>query len=387
MKKFLLTAVALLVAFQLYCQDVSEQSQRKQKVEEEIAFINNQLKSLSTKQKASTRQLMLIQQQVSSRRKLIKTIDSQIAGIEREMVEKQRAINRLQKELDTLQTYYNNLILNSYKNRDTKVWFMYILGAEDIGQGYRRFVYLKNLAGEVNRQGEKIKESRARLNEERDKLSEMRAAATKKRSEREAEYKKLKKEETQSKKTLTSLAKTEKQYRAELAQKRREVEALDREIRRILNNAIQDKDKTKIDYALSGQFEGNKGKLPWPVRQGTITEHFGIHRHPVYKNLKLPECNGVTFTTGRAEEVFSVFDGVVKQIVVMPGYDQCVLIQHGTYFTFYCKLGKVAVKSGQTISRGQKIGTLEPETKNSSSLHFQIWNGTVKQNPENWLVD
>ena len=134
-------------------------------------------------------------------------------------------------------------------------------------------------------------------------------------------------------------------------------------------------------------FEKNKGKLPWPVRQGTITEHFGIHRHPVYKNLKLPECNGVTFTTGRAEEVFSVFDGVVKQIVVMPGYDQCVLIQHGTYFTFYCKLGKVAVKSGQTISRGQKIGTLEPETKNSSSLHFQIWNGTVKQNPENWLVD
>lgn len=389
MRKILLTAIALLAAFQAYCQDVSEQSQRKQKIEEEISFINNQLKDISTKQKASTKQLMLIQQQVTSRRKLIKAIDDQIAKVERQMVEKQRTINRLQKELDTLQTYYNNLILNSYKNRDTKVWFMYILGSENIGQGYRRFVYLKNLAGEANRQGEKIKEAREQMKEEKGELARMRADAGKQRNERESEYKKLKEEETRSKKTLTSLSKTEKQYRSELARKRREVEALDREIRRILNKEIasQNKDKTHIDYALAGKFEGNRGKLPWPVKQGVITERFGVHNHPVYKNLKLPECNGVTFSTERGAEVFSVFDGVVKQIVVMPGYDQCVLIQHGTYFTFYCKLGNVAVKSGQTVARGQKLGTLEPETKSSSSLHFQIWNGTSKQNPENWLVD
>lgn len=389
MRKALLILIAIMIGFPALCQDVTEQSQRKKKIEEEISFINNQLKSISSKQKASTKQLMLIQEKVSSRRKLIKAIDSQIAQTDRDMVEKQRQINRLQKDLDTLQTYYNNLILNSYKNRDTKVWFMYILGSENIGQGYRRFIYLKNLAREVNRQGEKIKETQAVLNSEKEKLSQMRIEARKKRASREKEYKVLKQEETQSKNTLKSLSKSEKQYREELAQKRKEVEALDREIRRLLNKTIatQNKDKTQIDYALASKFEGNKGRLPWPVKNGIITEHFGVHSHPVYKNLKLPECNGVTFSTGKAEEVFSVFDGVVKQIVMMPGYDQCVLIQHGTYFTFYCKLGNVIVKSGQKVARGEKIGTLEPETKTSSSLHFQIWNGTTKQNPENWLVD
>ena len=389
MKKTLLIAIVLLLAVPAFCQDVSEQSQRKKKIEEEITFINNQLKNLSTKQKASTKQLSLIQAKVTSRRKLLQTIDAEIARADRQMVEKQREINRLQKDLDTLQTYYNNLILNTYKNRDTKVWFLYVLGSEDIGQGYRRFIYLKNLAGAVNRQGEKIKETQAALKAEKEKLSRMKMEANKKRSERTKEYNKLKEEETKSKQTLKSLSKTEKQYRTELAAKRREVEALDREIRRILNKTIatQSKDKTQIDYALAGEFEGNKGKLPWPVRSGVITEHFGVHSHPVYKNLKLPECNGVTISTDRSAEVYSVFDGVVKQIVVMPGYSQCILVQHGTYFTFYCKIGSVSVKSGQKVTRGQKLGTLEPEGGSSSSLHFQIWNGTNKQNPEKWLAD
>ena len=389
MKKTLLIAIVLLLAVPAFCQDVSEQSQRKKKIEEEITYINNQLKNLSTKQKASTKQLSLIQAKVTSRRKLLQTIDAEIARADRQMVEKQREINRLQKDLDTLQTYYNNLILNTYKNRDTKVWFLYVLGSEDIGQGYRRFIYLKNLAGAVNRQGEKIKETQAALKAEKEKLSRMKMEANKKRSERTKEYNKLKEEETKSKQTLKSLSKTEKQYRTELAAKRKEVEALDREIRRILNKTIatQSKDKTQIDYALAGEFEGNKGKLPWPVRSGVITEHFGVHSHPVYKNLKLPECNGVTISTDRAAEVYSVFDGVVKQIVVMPGYSQCILVQHGTYFTFYCKIGSVSVKSGQKVTRGQKLGTLEPEGGGSSSLHFQIWNGTNKQNPEKWLAD
>ena len=112
------------------------------------------------------------------------------------------------------------------------------------------------------------------------------------------------------------MAKTEKQYRAELQKKRQEVDKLNREIERILNKTIetQKKDNTKIDYALAKEFEKNKGKLPWPIKQGVVIEHFGINEHPVYKNLKLPQNNGVTFSTTKNATVYSVFDGVVKQI-------------------------------------------------------------------------
>ena len=386
MKRTALLVICLLLALPALGQDVSRQSERKRKIEEEIAFIDNQLRDLTSKQKASTEQLTLIRRRVTDRKSLLSEIDKKIAIVSDQMTARQREINRLQKELDTLRTYHENLIRNTYKNRDRKVWFMYLLSSQDIGQGYRRFSFLKSLAGEVRQQAGKIREKQSELQAERDTMALIRAELQASRKEREAEYKKLQAEEKQSRDDIKRLAKTEKQYRAELAAKRKEVEKLDREIQKILRSTVaeQKKDQTKVDTALSDQFAKNKGKLPWPIRQGVITERFGVHNHPVYPNLKLPDNPGVTFSTAKNADVFCVFDGEVRKVIVQPGYNQCVLVQHGTYFTFYCKLSKVTVKSGQKLKTGDKIGTLETDG-NSSSLHFQIWNGMDKQNPEQWL--
>ena len=386
MKRILLLSLLLLLGVAASGQDVSKQSERKRKIEEEISFIDNQLKAISSKQKASTEQLTLIRRRVTDRKALISEIDKKMAVINDQMTAKQREINRLQKELDTLRTYHENLIRNTYKNRDRKVWFMYLLSSQDIGQGYRRFSFLKSLAGQVRQQAGKIRTKQDELRAEREKMADIKAELQATRLERESEYKKLQAEEKQSREDIRKLAKTEKQYRQELAAKRKEVERLDREIQKMLRSTVaeQKKDKTKVDTALSDQFAKNKGKLPWPVKQGVITEHFGVHNHPVYTNLKLPDNPGITISTAKGAEVFSVFDGEVRKIVVMPGYNQCVLVQHGAYFTFYCKLSKVSVKSGQKIKTGDLIGTLESDGS-GSSLHFQVWDGTNKQNPEQWL--
>ena len=302
------------------------------------------------------------------------------------MTAKQREINRLQKELDTLEIYYNKLIYNTYKNRDTRVWYMYLLASESIGQGYRRFSYLRNLSDEVGKQAAKMREKQAELQAEREKLAAIKEEARSTKAEREEEYRKLLDEQKQSQADMKRLAKSEKQYRNDLAAKKKEVDRLNKEIQRILRATVteQKKDNTKVDTALSGQFAQNRGKLPWPVRQGVITERFGVHNHPVYKNLKLPDNPGVTFSTTKGADVFAVFGGVVSRVFVMPGYNQCVLVQHGEYFTLYCKLSKVSVKAGQKVATGDKLGTLDIDG-NASSLHFQLWKGTDKQDPERWL--
>ena len=385
-RSLLLTLVLILLGTAAFGQDVSRQTERKRQIEEEISFIDKQLKSITSKQKATTEQLSLIRKRVTNRQALISDLDRRIAVVNDEMTAKQREINRIQKELDTLETYYEKLIYNTYKNRDTKVWFLYILSSENLGQGYRRFSFLKSLAGEVGVQAEKMRDKQAQLETEREKLAAIKADAQATRSEREAEYRKLQAEERQSKEDMKRLARSEKQYRDELAAKKKEVDRLSREIQKMLKSTVteQKKDNTRIDTALSGQFAQNRGRLPWPLRQGVITERFGVHNHPVYKNLKLPDNPGVTFSTVRGAEVFCVFDGEVRKVFVMPGYNQCVLVQHGEYFTLYCRLAKVSVKAGQKVSTGEKLGTLEADG-NASSLHFQLWKGTDKQDPEKWL--
>ena len=87
---------------------------------------------------------------------------------------------------------------------------------------------------------------------------------------------------------------------------------------------------------------------------------FGKHYHPVYKNLELPPNNGIDIAVNKGEKVQAVFDGVVKQIIVMPGFNQCVLVQHGNYFSFYCKLDSVSVKAGDKVLLSKKKQKLAP---------------------------
>ena len=387
MKRWLLFLLVLFAATAAFGQqDVSKQKERKRQIEEEINFIDRQLKTITSKQKATTEQLSLIRRRVTNRKSIINDLDKRIAVIDDAMTQKQREINRLQKELDTLEIYYSKLIYNTYKNRDSRVWFLYILSSENIGQGYRRFAFLKSLAGEVSSQAEKMRAKQAELEEERAKLAEMRAEAKATRAEREDEYRKLVAEEKKSKDDMKRLAKSEKQYRADLAAKKKEVDRLNKEIQKLLQSTVaeQKKDKTRIDTALSDEFAKNKGKLPWPLKQGVIVERFGVHNHPVYTNLKLPDNPGITFSTTKGADVYSVFSGEVRKIIVMPGYNQCVLVQHGNYFSFYCKLGSVSVKPGEKVKTGQVLGTVDT-IAGETALHFQIWEGRNPQNPEIWL--
>jgi septal ring factor EnvC (AmiA/AmiB activator) len=68
----------------------------------------------------------------------------------------------------------------------------------------------------------------------------------------------------------------------------------------------------------------------------------------------------------------------------MPGYNQCVLLQHGGYFTFYCKLANVSVKAGDKVKTGQVIGLVDT-ISGETQLHFELWEGKTPRNPENWL--
>ena len=56
-----------------------------------------------------------------------------------------------------------------------------------------------------------------------------------------------------------------------------------------------------------------------------------------------------------------------------------LILRHGNYYSVYSRLNKLFVKRGEQIATGQEIGEIE------ESLHFEIWNGKVKENPEPWL--
>ena len=395
-----LLLLLLFLAIPAGAQDTSAQKSRRDRLEKEIAIIDGQLRDNATRNSNALNTLALVQQKMELRRGLIKEGEAEIERLDGEIRRKQMRIDSLQVRLDTMTFYYNRLIKGAYKNRDARVWYMYILASENLAQGLRRYSFLKNLSREMNTQGVKIKEAKAVLEDEREQLAGLRSDAAALQQERLAELEQLKREESTVQQTIQVLKKEKSKYQSQLNSKRKEVEALNKEIARIIAEAMKSAASTSntskknsrttetkkaepIDYTLANEFASNKGKLPWPA-EGPVVEKFGAQYHPVYTQLKLPDNEGISIALSSGTQVKAVFDGVVKSVIVQPGYNKCVLVQHGDYFTFYCKLGTVSVKAGDKVSTGQVLGAVEP-IGGSTQLHFQLWSSKGPQNPEPWL--
>ena len=394
----LIVSGLLLLGVAASAQDTRRQESRKAQLEKEIAVINQQLKDNAKSSSRALTDLSLVRRKISARQELIAESDREIHALDDSIRVKQKEIDRLQARHDTLSLYYNRLVRSAYKNRDSRIWYMYILSSENIGQAVRRFGYLKGLSKNMSDQARQIQETAAVLEVEKERLAGMRDEARALRSQRQAAVDALRSEEGENANLVARLQKDRKKYQSDLQKKNREVEALNREIAEIIRKATA-KPKTSsgstnkstggkttstaVDEKLSSSFAANKGRLPWPV-EGSVIESYGQHYHPVYKNVKLPFNNGVTLAVARGTQAKAVFDGTVAQVVVIPGYNQCVLVQHGSYFTFYCKLKSVSVKAGQQVKTGQVLGTVDT-ISGEDQFHFQLWKERSPQNPENWL--
>ncbi len=368
----LCVAVVLMAAGPVAAQNTKAQENRKAALEKEIAEIDRQLKATSSKTTSALSTLSLVRKKISNRKALVAESDQAIAALEAEIRERKAEVARIQGRLDTLSFYYGRLVRNAYKNRDSRIWYMYILSSRDLGQAWRRYSYLRDLSASMNVQARKIKETRAELEEEMAQLEQKQAEAREARTLRQQEVNKLQKEESESQALVNKLNKDKKRYQNDRA-------AMESKGTRKGGK----KPSAPIDYKLGNEFSSNKGKLPWPA-EGPVIDHYGQHYHPVFKNVKLPFNNGMTIGLSKGTAVKAVFNGTVKQIVVMPGYNQCVLVQHGNYFSFYCKLGSVSVKPGEKVKTGQVLGTVDT-IAGETALHFQIWEGRSPQNPELWL--
>jgi len=71
----------------------------------------------------------------------------------------------------------------------------------------------------------------------------------------------------------------------------------------------------------------------------------------------------------------------------LKGYGNLILVKHGGgYLTAYGHLGKIMVKKGDVLKKGQTLGTVGTSGQVSSpQLHFEIRKGTTALNPQQYI--
>ncbi len=388
MKKFVLIALSLLLcSATLSAQDA--QKQQVEKLRKEIEDLDRQLKANEGKSADATAQLALTKKKIEACRQLVAQSEKESSRLSREIRQKNSQIAQTQQALDENLAYYQSLIKSAYLSRDPKLRFLYVISGESVAQVVRRFNYLRTASDNLRDEAKSIAQRKEVLEREKLQLDSLRQENKAVLAQRNQELQTLKASEKKESQILAGLQKNKSKYQAEIKKKKKEIDALNKKIAELIaeqnrKRKAKSSPQKQVDIQLSKEFAANKGKLPWPVN-GTIVGRYGKHKHPVYKNVELPFNNGVNISTAASEPVKAVFDGEVSKVVVMPGYNQCVLIQHGEYYSFYCKLKQVNVKAGDKVSCGQQIGIVDT-ISDQTQLHFQIWKGTASTDPEPWLL-
>jgi septal ring factor EnvC (AmiA/AmiB activator) len=186
---------------------------------------------------------------------------------------------------------------------------------------------------------------------------------------------------------LVSLKKKEKDLLAKQKQQQKKVNELNKRIEKLIAEQVRDNTTlTKEQKLISGGFEKNKGRLPWPVEQGFISGKFGKHKHPVHANVTVNN-KGIYLQTVSGAKARAVYEGQVTWCAQMNG-SYAVIIQHGNYRTVYSQLKNIYVKQGDKVQAKQSIGEVMTNSSedNKTELYFQIYKDKNIVNPSDWLA-
>ena len=395
MKKFLLLFCITVCTATccLHAQETIESLNRHiAQIEAEIKRNETLLGKIKGEKAITQNELKLIASRIKSRLSIIESLESQIKICESDIEAKNREITDLNLRIETLKKEYGEMIYAAYKNYLLNNSMAFIFASKDFHEATVRINYMKRYnkmreakAAELDSLSNVMQSEIKILNAQREQL------AKSKRS-RDEELTTLREDERVYQSNSSRLAADERKISDKIRQSERQKLEAQRQLQRLVAEEARRSSGTKRSdaeqravAALSNNFEQNEGKFPYPVRGGVIIDHFGKHPHPTQRGLTV-DNKGVNIAAERGAEVRAIFEGTVSRVVFIKGLNNCVMINHGNYYTVYSNLSEVYVAPNDKIDRNTLIGRL-PQTDNNDDwyIHFELWKGTTYLNPEKWF--
>jgi septal ring factor EnvC (AmiA/AmiB activator) len=418
---FLLLVVAFSSA-QAPAQSRSDLEKERAAIQKEIEDVKRSLDETHKNKRETLGQLALLQRRLKLRESAIRNINDQINVIQGDMNESWREILKLRRELDTLRIQYAESIVFAYKNRSSYDFLNFIFSATNFNDALKRVEYLKSYRAYREERAENIMRTQNLLQSKIDGLKVTRVEKDEALKKQNKERNILEDEKKEKDVVVNKLKSQEKELKKEMAAKQKQDQKLAGAIAAAIKRArdlaireartknaaaaekpaarpsrpanepadnsaaslttIKSASKTVFssdeDMHLSGNFEKNKGHLPWPV-SGTVSMAFGPHEY--IKGI-IHNNQGVTIDVNAGAAVKAVFEGVVSSVFSV-GDVNAIIIRHGKYFTTYSNLSTVSVskgdqvKTGQIIGRVGEIGQLEFVLSDEKDHMFD---------PERWLM-
>jgi murein hydrolase activator len=375
-------------------------------IQKEIEDVKRSLDITHRNKKETLGQLALLQKRLRLRQAAISNINQQLNFIQADMNNSWQEIIKLKKELDTLRKQYAESVVYAYENRSNYDFLNFIFAASNFNDALKRVAYLKSYRAYREQRALNIQQTQALLQSKIDGLKVKRIEKDEALVKQSKEKEVLEVEKKEKDQVVSELQSHEKELKKEMSLKQKQDQklgnAIAAAIRRAREDAIKEAKKnaaaaaannvavtapakndavknnsvatnvpaasatttkpvakaipfdTKLDIALSDNFEKNRGRLPWPVSSGVVAMRFGPQE--TIKGIT-HNNQGITIEAAANSSITAVCDGQVQSVFNV-GDVMAVMLRHGKYFSTYSNLTSVAVSKGETVKAGQVLGKL-----------------------------
>jgi septal ring factor EnvC (AmiA/AmiB activator) len=396
-QRVLIAIILLCAAPALLGYSVQDEIRRRQlelqAIRDQIAGLEKKIKQQQLNESEALDLVETYDRKATLVRKLIAKYRQEERELQRRIERTSVEATRLQSDLDFLKRQYAKYVASAYKSGRTRDLEL-LLSSRSINQFYVRTSYLRMFTAQRRRDAEEISEKKLSLDETRahvqNQLTEERRLIAEKAAEEDR---------------LTALAADRRSVLGQIRKDRKLLQrSIDRQMKaaRELEDVISsliESDRIKEEReeeearrsqqplpqppASKGVFESRKGRLRWPVSQGTVVAKFGNQKHPTLRTVTVN--TGIDIAVDPGSPVSAVADGQVAKIFWMPSYGNLLILNHaGGYRTVYTHLSEITVAEGQRVAEGDIIAQ-SGESLEGARLHFEIWKDREKQNPELWL--
>jgi len=375
-----------------------ELEERRRELTREIQQIGALLFEGKKEQKSVLSVVEDLDFKIKVRNDLISITNQQANLLTREINSNQTKISKLRARLKSLKADYAKMVVRSYKSRADKNKLMFLLSSTNFQQAYKRLQYIKQYADYQKRQADLIKTETAKMQQLNIALVTQKKSKQTLIEENRTAKSILDQERAQQNVLINDIKSNLSKFTAQLKSKQRESYKIDKEIKKIIREAIAASNKkagksskskvfslTPEQKILAANFTSNKGKLPWPVANGVVKLRYGNNPSPIDRSLTI-KSNGVRIATNKGEEVRAVFEGVVQGIMTPKNGNNTIMVRHGNYITVYKNLSKFYVQKGDKVKTKQVIGeVITNKASGETILSFGIYKDSATQNPSQWI--
>jgi len=375
------------------------------------------LKETEQKKKQTLSNLTLISRLITSQNDLIGAIRGEIQGVEQDIDVKTRQIRELEYALEQEKSRLAKVLVQTYKASSQSSRLAFIFSSGSFNQAVSRVKYIRKLAAFQRSLMEDIRQRKLQVGERVVQLEGVKINKTRLLGSEEKEKKQLEEDKKAKDQLAKSLQGKEKELRQKLAAQQKALKRLDNAIRNMIAKEMEEERRRQRQTSagrstasgaaarsgstgsasaasatmtpeareLSSAFSGNRGRLPWPVERGVVSQRFGNYSHPEIRGVTLVN-NGVDISSPSGSQARAVFKGTVTAVLSIPGQENAVLVNHGEFFTVYSRLSKVLVNRGDKVDTRQALGIIFTDEEGKTALQFQVWQGQKVLDPQLWLT-